>query len=143
MFNRRAAGPAAAALLGVALVALPATADAVAPRGGHYAQSSNNVVVATFDISGGKVRRFWHSDGCARYSVPVPAMKIGTNGGFSFSGAGIKNGILQEYTVKVNGHALSRTVIAGSMTYQKTGGNGPACKTTTKFRAKRTGPVRG
>jgi hypothetical protein len=28
------------------------------------------------------------------------------------------------------------------MTYQKTAGNGPACKTTTKFRAKRTGPAR-
>lgn len=76
-------------------------------------------------VSGGKVRRFWHSDACARYSVPVPAMKIGANGGFSFTGTGIKNGILQEYTVKVSGKAVSRTVIAGSMTYQKTAGNGP------------------
>ena len=142
MFNRRAAVPAAAALLGVALVALPATAAAVAPRGGHYAQSTNNVVRATFDVAGGKVRRFWHSDNCARYSVPVPAMKIGPKGGFSFSGKGIKNGILQEYSVRVSGKAVSRTVIAGSMTYQKTAGNGPACTTTTKFRAKRTGPAR-
>jgi hypothetical protein len=142
MFNRSAAVSAAVALLGVALVALPATASAVTPRGGHYAQSKDNVVVATFDVAGGKVRRFWHSDDCARYSVPVPPIKIGANGAFSFSGAGIKNGILQEYSVKVSGHAVSRTVIAGSMTYQKTSGNGPACKTTTKFRAKRNGPAR-
>jgi hypothetical protein len=142
MFNRGVAVTAAAALLGVALVALPATADAVAPRGGHYAQSTNNIVVATFDVAGGTVRRFWHSDDCASYSVPVPPMRIGANGAFSFSGTGIKNGILHEYTVKVSGHALSRTVIAGTMTYQKTSGNGPACKTTTKFRAKRTGPAR-
>jgi hypothetical protein len=142
MFNRGAAVLAAAAVLGVALVALPATAAAVGPSGGHYAQSKDNVVVATFDVAGGKVRRFWHSDDCARYSVPVPAMKIGGNGAFSFTGTGIKNGISQEYSVKVSGHAVSRTVIAGSMTYQKTAGNGPACKTTTKFRAKRTGPAR-
>lgn len=142
MFNRGAAVPAAVALLGVALVALPATASAVTPRGGHYAQSKDNVVVATFDVAGGKVRHFWHSDDCARYSVPVPAMKIGANGGFSFSGTGIKNGILHEYSVKVSGKAVSRTVIAGSMTYQKTSGNGPACKATTKFRAKRNGPAR-
>ena len=142
MFNRGAAVSAAAALLGVALVALPATAAAFEPKGGHYAQSKDNVVVATFDVTGGKVRRFWHSDDCARYSVPVPAMKIGANGAFSFTGAGIKNGILQEYSVKVSGKAVSRTVIAGSMTYEKTKGNGPACQTTTKFRAKRTGPAR-
>jgi hypothetical protein len=59
----------------VALVALPASASAVEPRGGHYAQSKDNVVVATFDIAGGKVRRFWHSDDFARYSVPVPASR--------------------------------------------------------------------
>jgi len=93
MFNRGAAVPAAVALLGMALVALPATAAAVEPRGGHYAQSKDNVVVATFDVSGGKVRRFWHSDDCARYSVPVPAMKIGASGGFSLTGTGIKNGM--------------------------------------------------
>jgi hypothetical protein len=40
----------------------------------------------------------------------------------------------------VRGHAVSRKVIAGSMTYEKTAGNGPACQTTTKFRARRTGP---
>jgi hypothetical protein len=37
---------------------------------------------------------------------------------------------------------MLHTVIAGSMAYQKTSGNGPDCKTTTKFRAKRTGPAR-
>ena len=142
MLNRGAAVLAAAAMLGVALVALPAAAAAVTPKGGHYAQSKDNVVVATFDLVGGKVRRFWHSDECARYSVPVPAMKIGANGAFSFTGTGIQNGILQEYTVKVRGHAVSRKVIAGSMTYEKTAGNGPACQTTTKFRARRTGPPR-
>jgi hypothetical protein len=142
MFNRGAAILAAAALLGVALVALPATAGAVAPRGGHYAQSTNNIVVVTFDLAGGRVRRFWHSDDCARYSVPVPPMRVGADGAFSFKGTGIENGILHEYTVRVSGHALSRTVIAGTMTYQKTSGNGPACKTTTKFRARRTGPAR-
>lgn len=140
MSHRGAAVP-AAALLGLALVALPATASAVTPKGGHYAQSKDNVIVATFDLSGGKVRRFSHNDSCARFGVPVPPMKVGAGGAFSFSGTGIKNGILQEYTVTVRGKALSRSVIAGSMTYEKTAGNGPACKTTTKFRAKRTGPA--
>jgi hypothetical protein len=69
-------------------------------------------------------------------------MRIGANGAFSFTGTGIKDGILHDYSVKVSGKAVSRIVIAGSMTYQKTSGNGPACKTTTKFRAKRTGPAR-
>jgi hypothetical protein len=69
-------------------------------------------------------------------------MKVGPNGSFSFSGSAIKNGIDQEYTVHVSGKALSPTTIAGSMTYQKTKGNGPACKTTTKFRATRTGKAR-
>ena len=40
MFNRSVAVLAAAAPLGVALVALTATAAAVTPRGGHYAQSN-------------------------------------------------------------------------------------------------------
>ena len=70
-------------------------------------------------------------------------MRVGANGSFSFEGTGIKNGINQEYTVRVTGEAVSATVIKGSMTYQKTAGNGPACKTTTKFRAKRNGPPRG
>ncbi len=140
MSHRGAAIP-AAALLGLALVAAPASAAAITPKGGHYAQSKDNVIVATFDLSGGKVRRFSHNDSCARFGVPVPPMKVGANGAFSFRGSGIKNGILQEYSVRVSGKALSRTVIAGSMTYEKTGGNGPACSVTTKFRAKRTGPA--
>jgi hypothetical protein len=77
----------------VALVTLPATAAALTPRGGHYAQGKDNVVVATFD------------------------MRIGANGAFSFAGTGIKNGILHEYSVKMSGKAVSRTAIAGSITY--------------------------
>ncbi len=143
MLIRGAAVSTAAAVLGMALVALPASASAIAPRGGHYAQSKDNVIVATFDVTGGNVRDFSHNDDCARFGVPVPDMKIGASGRFSFHGTAIKNGIGQEYTVSVRGKAVSRTTIAGSMTYQKTAGNGPACTTTTKFRAKRTGQARG
>ena len=88
------------------------------------------------------LRDFSHHDSCATYGVPVPAMKIGASGRFSFSGTAIENGIRQVFTVKVSGRAVSRTTIAGSMTYQKTAGNGPACTKTTKFRAKRNGPAR-
>jgi hypothetical protein len=100
------------------------------------------VIVATFDVSGGEVLNFSHNDSCARFGVPVPAMRIGANG-FSFAGTGLVNGIGQEYTVRVRGKAVSRTAIRGSMTYEKTAGNGPPCKTRTKFHAKRTGPARG
>jgi len=44
--------------------------------------------------------------------------------------------------VSIRGKAVSRTAIAGSMSYQKTSGNGPACTTTMKFRARRTGAAR-
>jgi hypothetical protein len=142
MRHRTAAVPAVTAMLGLALVVLPATAAAVVPRGGHYAQSKDNVIVATFDVVGGEVRDFHHSDSCATYNVPVPAMKVRTSGRFSFSGTGIQNGIDQEFTVNVRGRAVSRTTIAGSMTYEKTLGNGPPCTTTTKFRAKRTARAR-
>jgi hypothetical protein len=71
MFNRRAAVPAAAgALLTMALTALPAGAAAVDPMNGHYAQSKANVIVATFDLVGGKVRNFSHNDSCSRFGVP-------------------------------------------------------------------------
>ncbi len=139
MLHRRAAAPAAAALLALTL---PATAAAVDPQGGHYAQSKKNVIVVTFDISQGKVRKFSHNDSCARFGVPVPAMKVGANGSFSFEGGGIKNGIDQEYTVHVTGKTAERNVITGKMTYTKTAGNGPNCSVTTKFRAKRTGKAR-
>jgi hypothetical protein len=142
MFNRRAAVPAAGALLALALTASPAGAAVVDPMNGHYAQSKANVIVATFDLVGGKVRNFSHNDSCSRFGVPVPPMKVGPNGSFSFSGSAIKNGIYQEYSVHVTGKAVSPTTIAGSMTYEKTKGNGPACKTTTKFRATRTGKAR-
>jgi hypothetical protein len=142
MLIRGTAVSAAAGVLGLALVALPATASAIVPRGGHYAQSKDNVIVATFDVAGGSVRNFSHNDDCARFGVPVPAMKIRPSGRFSFHGTAIKNGILQEYTVSVGGKAVSRTAITGSMTYEKTAGNGPPCKVTTKFRAKRNGPAR-
>jgi hypothetical protein len=100
------------------------------------------VIVATFDVVSGEVRDFWHGDSCATYSVPVPPMKIRASGRFSFSGTAIENGINHEYTVSVRGRTVSRTTIAGSMTYEKTAGNGPPCTTTTKFRAKRTGKAR-
>ncbi len=134
MLNRGAAVPAAVVLLAV----LPATAAAVTPKGGHYAQSKNNVIVVTFDVAGGKVRNFSHNDSCSRFGVPVPEMKVRGNGRFSFSGTAV-NGIDHEYSVTVTGRTVSRTVVRGSMTYRKTSGNGPACTTTTKFRAKRTG----
>jgi len=140
MLHRRAAALAAAALLALAL---PAAAAAITPKKGHYAQSKKHVIVVTFDLRGGKIHRFSHNDSCSTFGVPVPPMRVGANGSFSFEGTGIKNGIDQEYTVRVTGEAVSQTVIKGSMTYQKTAGNGPACKTTTKFRAKRTGPPRG
>lgn len=142
MLTRSAAVPATAVLLAMALVALPASAAVVNPMPGHYAQSKANVIVATFDLAGGKVRHFSHNDSCSRFGVPVPDMKVGSSGAFSFSGAGIKNGIDQEYTVNVTGKAVSRTAIAGSMTYEKTKGNGPSCRTTTKFRVTRTGKAR-
>jgi hypothetical protein len=142
MLTRRAAVPAAAALLATALVALPASASVVNPMAGHYAQSKANVIVATFDLVGGRVRNFSHNDSCSGFGVPVPPMKVGANGAFSFGGEAIKNGIGQEYTVSVHGKAVSRTAIAGSMTYRKTKGNGPPCRTTTKFRVTRTGKAR-
>jgi hypothetical protein len=141
MSNAKAAIPAAAALLGLALAALPAGAAVVRPMDGHYAQSKANVIVATFDLVGGKVRKFSHNDSCAVY-VPVPPMKVGPNGAFSYTAKGIKDAISREYSVSVRGKAVSRTVIAGSMTYEKTKGNGPHCKTTTKFRVTRTGEAR-
>jgi hypothetical protein len=142
MLTRCAAVPAAGVALATALVALPASAAVVNPMPGHYAQSKANVIVATFDLAGGKVRHFSHNDSCSRFGVPVPDMKVGANGAFSFSGEAIKNGIDQEYSVSVTGKAVSRTAIAGSMTYQKTKGNGPSCRTTTKFRVTRTGKAR-
>jgi hypothetical protein len=135
-------GAAVAAALGMALAALPASAAVNDPMNGHYAESKHNVIVATFDLAGGKIRNFSHNDSCSRFGVPVPPMRIGPNGSFGFGGTGIKNGIDQEYSVSVSGKAVSRTVIAGSMTYEKTKGNGPACKTTTKFRATRNGKAR-
>src|SRR5215218_7875576 len=133
MRHRTAAAPAVTAVLGLALAVLPATAGAVVPRGGHYAQSTDNVIVATFDVVGGEVRDFHHSDPCATYDVQLPAMKVRSSGRFSFSGIGLQNGIGQEFTVNVRARALSRTTIAGSMTYEKTMGNWPPCKTTTRF----------
>jgi hypothetical protein len=131
-----------AALAGLALGVFPAAAAAVTPRNGHYAQSKDNVIVVTFDVVGGKVVDFSHNDRCATFGVPVPAMTVGANGRFSFTGSGLENGIGQEYTVHVTGRAVSRTVIKGSMSYEKTAGNGPHCATTTSFRAKRTGRPR-
>jgi hypothetical protein len=142
MFNRRIVVPAAAAALMMTLTALPASAAATTPRGGHYSQSKDNVIVATFDVVSGSVRNFSHNDSCARFSVAVPEIKIRRHGRFSFRGTAIKNSINQEYSVKVRGRAISRTTISGSMTYEKTAGNGPPCTTTTKFRAKRTGRAR-
>jgi hypothetical protein len=80
MRHRTAAVPAVTAMLGLALVVLPATAAAVVPRGGHYAQSKDNVIVATFDVVGGEVRDFHHSDSCATYNVPVPACEVAERG---------------------------------------------------------------
>jgi hypothetical protein len=76
---------------------------------------------------------FWTRD----LQRPRSRMKVGT-GDFSYSGAGIKNGIDQEFTVNVRGKVRTSSKIRGTMTYEKTKGNGPACKTTTKFSAKRT-----
>src|SRR5829696_7126683 len=109
MRHTTAAAPAVAALVGLALVVLPATATAVVPRGGHYAQSNDNVIVATFDVVGGEVRDFHHSDTCATYNVPVPVMKVRSSGKFSFSGTAIQNAIDQEFTVNVRGRTVSRT----------------------------------
>jgi len=129
-----------ASLLGLALAALPASAAAVIPRGGHYAQSKDNVIVATFDVRYGKVRNFSHNDACGTL-VPVPPIKIGQRGGFFFSGMGITTSNGLEYTVKVKGKAETRTLIAGSVTFEKTACNGPPCTTITKFRVRRTGPA--
>ncbi len=124
-----------------AALLLAAPAHAVTVKGGHYAQSKDNVIVVTFDVVGGSVVNFSHNDSCARFQVPVPKMRVGT-GGFSFTGSGIENGIRQIYSVKVAGTVVSERVIRGSMTYEKTGGNGPYCKVTTRFRATRTGRAR-
>lgn len=125
----------------VAGLLLAAPAHAVTAKGGHYAQSKDNVIVATFDVVGGSVVNFSHNDSCARFQVPVPKMKIGA-GAFSFTGHEIENAIDQVYSVKVSGTVASEKVIKGSMTYEKTGGNGPHCRVTTKFRATRTGKAR-
>jgi hypothetical protein len=137
--RRLIGGFAAAAALGA--LAGPATASQVQAKTGHYAESKKNVVVVTFDLVGSTVKHFWHSDTCATFNVPVPDMKVGT-GDFSYNGAGIKNGIDQEFTVSVRGKVRAASKITGTMTYEKTKGNGPACKTTTKFSAKRTGKPR-
>ena len=130
--------PLAAVLAGLLLAA---PAHAVTVKGGHYAESRDNVIIATFDVVGGKVVNFSHNDSCARFQVPVPKMKIGT-GSFSYTGHEVENEIGQFYSVQVRGTVVSEKAIKGSMTYEKTGGNGPHCRVTTKFRATRTGKAR-
>jgi hypothetical protein len=124
-----------------AILLLAAPAQAVTVKGGHYAESKDNVIVVTFDVVGGSVVNFSHNDSCARFQVPVPRMKIGT-GSFSFTGHEIENENYQEYSVRVSGTVVSERVIKGSMTYEKTKGNGPHCRVTTRFRATRTGRAR-
>ena len=143
--NRIALTKLPACALAVGLLAAPTTAGAIEAKGGHYAQSKNNVIIATFDVAGVKVRNFSHNDRCTNYPLEFPAFGFGFgfgfgNGDFSFTSNAVKDLNSQEWSVRITGKAISRTVVKGSMTYKKTKGNA-RCETTTKFRV-RTGKVR-